>query len=300
MDIAIGMPNAIHDVDGPTFPSWARKAEERGFSSVATIGRLAWPGYDELVVLSAAASVTERIGLLTNVLLAPLYVTAHLAKTTASVDRISRGRLTLGVGVGRRFDDFEVTALGFGDRGKRFDRQLSDLHAAWSGAPIGGSTQPVCPRPARGRVPMLIGGRPELAGPRAALWDAGYTIGGAPPEAAAEMVPAFRAAYERAGGMGRPRIVCLTYFSLGAEHASESLHNLRSYYADLGDWAEGIAQGAARSEGDVHARATAFEQLGADELVLSPTVRDLDQVDRLADVLLSARAEDSEARPATR
>jgi hypothetical protein len=100
------------------------------------------------------------------------------------------------------------------------------------------------------------------------------------------MVPAFRAAYERAGGMGRPRIVCLAYFSLGNEHTAESLHNLRSYYADLGDWAEGIAQGAARSEEEVHARAKAFEQLGADELVLSPTVRVLDQVDRLADVVL--------------
>lgn len=101
MDIAIGMPNVIHDVDGPTFPSWARRAEERGFSSVATIGRLVWPGYDELVALTAAAAVTERIGLLTNVLLAPLCDTPHLAKATASVDRVSRGRLTLGVGVGR-------------------------------------------------------------------------------------------------------------------------------------------------------------------------------------------------------
>jgi hypothetical protein len=100
------------------------------------------------------------------------------------------------------------------------------------------------------------------------------------------MVPAFQAAYERAGGMGRPRIVCLAYLSLGAEHTAESLHNLRSYYADMGDWAEGIAQGAARSEEGVNARTKAFEQLGADELVLSPTVRDLDQVDRLADVVL--------------
>lgn len=91
MDIGIGMPNAVLDVDGPTFPSWAGRAEERGVSSLATIGRLAWPSYDELIVLSAVAAVTERIGLLTNILLAPLYETAHLAKTTASVDRFSQG-----------------------------------------------------------------------------------------------------------------------------------------------------------------------------------------------------------------
>ena len=95
----------------------------------------------------------------------------------------------------------------------------------------------------------------------------------------------FKQAWEQAGGTGRPRVVVLSYFSLGEEHTAESVHNLRSYYGFLGDWAEGIASGASRTPEAVRERAAAFEELGVDELVFDPTVADLDQVDRLADAL---------------
>jgi alkanesulfonate monooxygenase SsuD/methylene tetrahydromethanopterin reductase-like flavin-dependent oxidoreductase (luciferase family) len=151
---------------------------------------------------------------------------------------------------------------------------------------VRGLAEPFGPAAVRGRIPLLMGGSPELAARRAAAWDAGYTVGGAPPEMVAEMIPAFRAAYERHGGRGTPRIVCLSYFSIGEEHTEESLHNLRSYYAAMGDWAEAAAQGAARGEQGVVERARAFEEVGADELIFDPTVNDLGQVDRLADVVL--------------
>jgi len=286
MDIGIGLPNTVLGVEGRTIPAWARRAEERGFSSLATIGRLVWPGYDELVSFAAAAAVTERIGLLTNVLLAPIYPTAHLAKTTATVDQISAGRLTLGLGVGGRPDDFEAAGVDFSARGARLDQQLAELHDAWAGKAVRGLAEPFGPAAVRGRIPLLIGGSPELAARRAVAWDAGYTVTGAPPEMVAQMVPAFRAAYERHGGRGTPRIVCLTYFSMGDEHTEESLQYLRSYYGAMGDWAEAAAQGAARGEEAVVERARAFEQLGADELIFDPTVNDLRQVDRLAAAVL--------------
>lgn len=286
MDVGIGLGNTLLDMEGRTLVDWARRAEHGGFSSLATIGRIAWPGYDELVALAAAAAVTGEIGLLTNVLLAPTFATAQLAKATASLDRISDGRLALGLGVGARADDYEAVGRDLSTRGRRFDEQLAELHEAWAGKPGSGAAQPFGPPAVRGRIPLLIGGAPELAGPRAARWNAGYTIGGAPPEAAAEAIPAFRAAYERAGGTGDPRVVCLTYFSLGDDHLDESLHNLRSYYATLGEWAERIAQGAARGVDEVRSRARAFQDAGADELVFSPSVANVDQVDRLADAVL--------------
>ena len=91
MDIGIGIGNSLLDMDGPTLIEWARRAEARGFASLASIGRVAWPAYDELAVFAAAAAVTDRIELLTDVLLAPTYGTARLAKLTASVDRLSNG-----------------------------------------------------------------------------------------------------------------------------------------------------------------------------------------------------------------
>jgi len=208
-----------------------------------------------------------------------------LAKITASIDQISGGRLTLGVGVGGRPDDFQLTERAFTDRGKRLDADLELLHRAWAGEPVAGSSFPVGPATTRGRIPLLIGGQPELAAPRAARWQAGFTIGGAPPEMAGGAIQAFKDAWERAGGDGTPRIVVLSYFSLGEEHTEESLRNLRTYYGFIGDWAEAVATGAPRTPQAVRERAAAFEELGVEELIFDPTVANLDQVDRLADAV---------------
>jgi alkanesulfonate monooxygenase SsuD/methylene tetrahydromethanopterin reductase-like flavin-dependent oxidoreductase (luciferase family) len=283
VQIGIGLPNTVLGVPGRLLVDWARRAEERGFSSLATIDRIAYPSYDSLTALTVAAAATDRIGLLTNVLLAPAYQPVHLAKVTACLDQISEGRLTLGLGVGGRPDDYQLTGRSFHDRGRRFDQDLELLHQAWAGEPVAGSQFPVAPPTIRGRVPLLIGGQPALAAPRAARWGAGFTIGGAPPEMAAGAIQEFKAAWEQAGGSGRPRVVVLAYYSLGEEHTEESLHNLRSYYGFLGDWAEQVASGASRTPEAVRRAAAAFQEAGVDELVFDPTVADLDQVDRLAD-----------------
>ena len=286
MKIGIGIPNTVLDVPGDGLLAWARRAEERGFSTLATIGRIAYPGYDELVTLGAAAAVTERIGLFTNILLAPAYPTAHLAKTSASVDRISNGRLTLGMAVGGRQDDFDLMGQDLHTRGRRFDRQLAELHEAWAGKVLPGGDGPPAPRAVQGRIPILFGGSPQVAAPRAVKWGGGYTIGGAPPEQARAEAEEFRKLFADLGGAGEPRIVALQYFSLGEEHLEESLHNLRSYYGWLVDWAEGIAQSAARSVEDLKARQAAYEETGIDELIWDPTVSHPDQVYSLADAVL--------------
>jgi alkanesulfonate monooxygenase SsuD/methylene tetrahydromethanopterin reductase-like flavin-dependent oxidoreductase (luciferase family) len=285
MRIGIGLPNTALDVPGQLLVDWARRAQERGFSSLATIDRVAYPSYDSLTALTAAAAVTDRIGLFTNLLLEPVYNPMLLAKVTASLDQLSDGRLTLGLGVGSRPDDYQITGRSFSDRGKRFDADLELLHQAWAGEPVVGSAFPVAPPTTLGRIPLLIGGQPELAAPRAARWGAGFTIGGAPPEMAAGAIREFKAAWEQAGGDGQPRIVALSYFSLGEEHTEESLHNLRTYYGFLGDWAEGVAMGAPRTPEAVREQAAAFEELEVDELVFDPTVASLDQVDWLADAV---------------
>ena len=107
---------------------------------------------------------------------------------------------------------------------------------------------------------------------------------------AAGAIQEFKAAWERAGGTGQPRVVALSYFSLGEEHTEASAHNLRTYYGFLGDWAEGVASGAPRTPAAIQETAAAFEKLGVDELVFDPTVADLDQVDRLAEVVADDHA----------
>src|SRR5919199_256200 len=121
MRIGVGLPNTIPNTEGHILLEWARRAEAYGFSTLATIDRIAYPSYESLIALAAAGAVTQKVKLFTNVLLAPTRNPVLLAKEAASVDQISGGRLTLGLGVGGREDDFAASRQSFSDRGRRFE-----------------------------------------------------------------------------------------------------------------------------------------------------------------------------------
>src|SRR5437764_11100676 len=113
MKIGIGLPNPVKGVPGRRLLEAAQRAEERGFAGLATIDRVAYPNYDSLTTLAAAAGATTRIGLMTNILIAPLYPPPLLTKVSASVDQLSGGRLTLGLAPGNRPDDYAVVGPAF-------------------------------------------------------------------------------------------------------------------------------------------------------------------------------------------
>ncbi len=125
MDIGIGLPASIPGVSGDVVLEWARQADSGPFSSVGIIDRVVYPNWDPLIALAAAAAVTQRVRLMTTLLIAPIRDPALLAKQTASLDVLTGGRLTLGLGVGRREDDYTAVSGGFHRRGRRFDQQLA-------------------------------------------------------------------------------------------------------------------------------------------------------------------------------
>jgi alkanesulfonate monooxygenase SsuD/methylene tetrahydromethanopterin reductase-like flavin-dependent oxidoreductase (luciferase family) len=86
MDTGIGLPNAVPGADGGSMVEWARRAEERGFAALGTIDRVVYPSHESLTALAAAAGVTERIRLFTDILISPPRNTALLAKQAATVD----------------------------------------------------------------------------------------------------------------------------------------------------------------------------------------------------------------------
>jgi alkanesulfonate monooxygenase SsuD/methylene tetrahydromethanopterin reductase-like flavin-dependent oxidoreductase (luciferase family) len=285
VDIGIGIPNSVRGTTGPQLLEWARRAEAAGFSTLGTIGRVAYPSYEELTVLAAAGAVTERIGLMTNILLAPTRSTAELAKQAASVHELSGGRLTLGVATGGRADDYALTGRDFDARGRMFDVQLADLRGAFAGEPLADGGPPVVPDGAQ-PVPVMIGGSSDAAIRRTIEFGIGWTGGGMPPQMAAPFVERVRAAWRDAGREGSPRIVALNYFSLG-DTAEQSRGYLLDYYGFLGpDFAQMVAGGAHRSAEAVRDVVAAFAEAGVDELILDPTVGDPAQVDLLAEAAL--------------
>ena len=288
MKVGVGLPSTIPGVDRDSVLTWARKAEERGFSTLATIDRLVYGNYESLITLTAAAAVTERIRLTTDILISPFRGNgAVLAKQAATIDSLSNGRLTLAVAVGGREDDYTATGIPFGERGKLFDAQLAEMKRIWRGEEYGpgGAIGPPSSRP--DGPELVIGGSISATFRRIAEHGDGWTMGGGTPDQFKETSEKVRAAWSEAGREGEPRLIALCYYALG-EHAEEAAkEELGDYYAWLGEDIAGmIVSGAAKDEDTIRGYRDAFAAAGADELICFPTSTDPAQVDLLADAVL--------------
>jgi alkanesulfonate monooxygenase SsuD/methylene tetrahydromethanopterin reductase-like flavin-dependent oxidoreductase (luciferase family) len=280
VDVGIGLPNAVRTVDRAGIVEWAQRAEAAGFSSLGTIDRLVYANYESLIALAAAAAVTERIRLATDILIAPLRLnTALLAKQAATIDHLSGGRLVLGLAPGGREDDYEISGVDFHRRGRIFDDQLERLGRLWQGE--GG----IGPAPVNGRPGLFVGGTSDIAYRRVARHADGWTAGGGGAERFAAGREQARAAWRDAGRDGEPRTMALFYFSLGDRAEEHARANLGHYYSFAGDYANAIADGAARSAGAVRDTLAAYEQAGADEVICFPASADSSQVDLLAEAV---------------
>ena len=286
MDIGIGLPSTIPGTEGRTLVDWARHAEEAGFSTLGTIGRLVYPNYEELIALSAAAAVTSRIRLTTGVLLAPLYTnSALLAKQAASLDRLSGGRLVLGLGLGGRDDDFAASGVSTQGRGRRLDEQVALMKRVWSGEEFGYAGG-IGPEPARpGGPEIILGGTTEASFGRVARIADGWIMGGGTPDMFAQAAAGVDQAWQEAGRPDRPRKLTLAYFALGTEARSQAEGYLLHYYGWLGEIANMIAGSAAVSPEMVKSYMAAFEASGCDEIIFVPTASRLDQVSLLAEAI---------------
>jgi alkanesulfonate monooxygenase SsuD/methylene tetrahydromethanopterin reductase-like flavin-dependent oxidoreductase (luciferase family) len=277
MDVAIGLPNAVPGTSGDELTEWARRAEARGFSSLGTIDRIAYPNIEPLTALAAAAAVTERIGLATTVLLGPLRENpVALAKQVASIHSISGHRMTLGIGLGGREDDYEISEIETEGRGKRFDEMLERMREVWDGDEVG----PSVAQPPR----VVIGGGVDASFARAARFGEGWIAGGSPPDQYAPMAEKAKAAWSEAGREGEPRLMGLAYFALGDDAEADAQAYLGDYYAWLGeDIADYIVGSAAKDAETVRRYVAEFGEAGCGELIFCPSSSDPAQVDLLAD-----------------
>ncbi len=283
MRIGVGLPNTIPNTPGPRLAEWARHAEELGFSTLATVGRLVFPTYDEIQALSVAAAVTERIELLSNVSIGPVYDAAFLAKAAAGLDQISEGRFVLGLGPGWRDEDYRIAGKEYAGRGRQLEELIEFMQRAWRGEIPGGATKKLTPTPVNGEaVPIAIGGHSEVAFTRAAKYGIGWTAGGASPDDVIGFNESTRAAWAKAGREGAPKLWALTYFSLGESAREVATTYLSDYY---GDWGPGMAQQIPADADAIQGALGAFEAAGTDVFIFNPVRSDMRELDLLAEAL---------------
>ena len=256
----------------------AQRAERLGFESLWTVEHVVVPsGYesaypyhpsgkmaggmeefdlpDPLIWLAFVASATERIRLATGILIVPQCNPLVLAKEVASLDALSGGRVTLGVGVGWLEEEFNALGVPFADRGRRLDDYVEAMRALWQGGKASVHNTYAAfddcislPRPVNGTVPIVIGGHSKAAARRAARLGDGFFPGNGKVDELVDVYGTFRDACAEVG-----------------RDPSE---------------VELSAGGGGRSFDDIAKRVDELEALGVSRVILSPLPGD--QLDALA------------------
>ncbi|MFC4504411.1 MULTISPECIES: LLM class flavin-dependent oxidoreductase [Streptomyces] len=282
MKIGLGLP-----IDDPALlPDWARRADEGPFSTLGLLDRLVFHNPEPLIALAALAGATSRIRLQTEVLIAPVHHTALLAKQTATLDRISGGRFTLGIGVGGREDDFRATGVDVRSRGRRLDEQLARLRATWAGEPYGDGVGPIGPAPRTpGGPEVLFGGFVPAAVERVGRFGDGFIGAALPPQYLDGLFREVERVWEKYDRPGRPRLVAQLSVALGPHATVErARRNLLDYYEFTGR-AGYMADALLTTPERIRAAVADLAGIGADEVVLYCWAPDPDQVDRLAEAV---------------
>ena len=164
--------------------NFATKCEAMGIDSLWIIDRIAYDNLEPLTVLAAAAGLTKKIRLGTSVLLPALRHPTLLAKSVATLDFISNGRVTLGVGFGSRETDFSALEVPFEGRGSRAAEAIQLMKRIWSeenvthqGKFFSVRNLTIGPKPIQNSIPIFTGGSAEIALKRAGTWADGYICG---------------------------------------------------------------------------------------------------------------------------
>ncbi|WP_458188384.1 LLM class flavin-dependent oxidoreductase [Haladaptatus sp. NG-WS-4] len=280
MHVGIGLPNTLDGADRELILNWAEWADDGPFTSLGVFDRLRYHGLAPVETLAACASITDDIELATTIIAGPLRRNATLAKRAATLDVLSDGRLTLGMALGARKDDYETAGVEYGKRGRRFDQQLAELREYWDGEEVG-------PDPVQeGGPTVLVGGDSDNTYRRLGRFADGYIHGGGPPHAFARQAERARAAWTECERPGDPELWGHGYYALGGEDAAErGREYLLDYYEFTGPFAERIAEGLLTTPQEVTQFVRGYEDESCDELVLFPTVAAPEQFDLLADTL---------------
>ena len=271
MRVGIGLPAAVPETDMTLIGRWAAEAERAGFESVGVIDRLIYDNLDPLTALAAAAAGTSRIDLISTVVnVCWRNNPVLLAKQLSSVQRLSGGRLTAGLGMGGWPPDYEASGVPLAGRGALFDSSLATMQRTWEAA---------------GERPrILLGGTVRASFARAATeMSEGWVAPLFGQDLLEEGAAAVRRAWGEAGRDGRPRIITGRYFSLGPDAGTVADECIDHYYGP--DFAEAARAGTLTEVEQIDAELLRLSEAGCADVLLFPCSGDPEQVSLLAQAL---------------
>ncbi|GAA1145865.1 LLM class flavin-dependent oxidoreductase [Nocardioides aquiterrae] len=292
MTLPVMEPDLWAETD--TLERWSRAVDEGPWSSLCFGERMAFDNPDTLTLLGAVAAWTSRVRLVTTVVVPQLHAPVPLAKALATGDRLSGGRLTVGLGDGGRDEDYRAADADLGTRTiVGLAERVAAMRRVWAGERVADAVRPVGPPPVQPGGPELLVG---TLGPRtiraAAAWADGLA-GMSLDLDLAEMAKVFELTRDawREAGRPAPRLTTSFWFALGEpDRARAQVHrHLRHYmnwipaeYVDALAATAGFAGTPAQLAGVLRQVA----DLGADEVQLIPTSSGVDQVHRIAELLM--------------
>jgi alkanesulfonate monooxygenase SsuD/methylene tetrahydromethanopterin reductase-like flavin-dependent oxidoreductase (luciferase family) len=288
------MPVMEPDLDAVTLKAWAATIDEGPFASLCWGERIAFDNPEAVTMLGALAAWTERVRLITTVIVPQLHDPVMLAKCLATGDVLSDGRLTVGLGVGGRTEDYRAVGA---DPATQTMRRMADLvdvmKRVWAGEKVTESVVPVGPAPLQEGGPRLLVG---TMGPKtvrsAAAWADGLAGTTLDLDTAkqSELYDVARAAWAQAG-KSKPLLATSFWFALSddGDRARAQVHrHLRRYMNWIpAEYVDAMAPstGWAGNEDELLGVLKAFEEIGTDEVHLIPTSSDIEQVRRVADAV---------------
>ncbi|MCW2547881.1 MAG: flavin-dependent oxidoreductase, F420-dependent methylene-tetrahydromethanopterin reductase [Mycobacterium sp.] len=272
--------------------AWCESVDAGPWESLAVPERVTYTSHALVPQLAAAAALTERVRLWTTIVILPAHSPVQVAKDMASVDQLSAGRLTVGVGVGGREADYQAVGAPFTRRWQRMDDAVATMRSIWRGEPPFEGADPVGPPPVQpGGPPIVAGVMGPKALARAAHWaagvDDGSTVTNVNADALAGNIERIRTAWKAAGRTETPHVSASLWYALG-DGAAERLHEYAYRYLSIfgSEIAKMMADAAvASTPAALRESIEAARAAGCDEMFLVPTTTDVTELDRTRDAL---------------